>query len=77
MNGTRQRDWSVFPVWITDAPTMEYAKVRALDGALGIGRRVQVQRGQREWLSGRVVEHPEGLDGHGGGTVWITIDAKM
>jgi hypothetical protein len=29
MNGTRQRDWSVFPVWITDAPTMEYAKVGA------------------------------------------------
>ena len=63
------RDWSVYPVLIDDE-TFTYAKVRALEGALGVGRRVQFQREREEWCSGRVVEMP---DGHtrGGGTVCI------
>lgn len=69
------RGWSVFPVWITGAPAMEYAKVQALEGTLGLGRRVLVQRDKTSvWLPGTVVEKPAHLDGHGGGTVWIMLD---
>ena len=51
------RDFSVYPVWITGAPRFEYAKVRADEGALGLGRRVSVQRtGETIWQRARVVE---------------------
>lgn len=71
--GSSIRGWSVFPVWITGEPAMEYAKVEAVDGTLAIGSRVRVQRCSLPWESGRVVEQPDGKDGHGGGTVWITL----
>jgi hypothetical protein len=38
------RDFSVCPVWITGSATHEYAKVRADEGAIGVGQRVSVQR---------------------------------
>jgi hypothetical protein len=38
------RESSVYAVWITGEPTHEYAKVRADEGAIGLGRRISVQR---------------------------------
>jgi len=68
------RDWSVYPVWLTGAPRFEYAKVRADEGALGVGRRVSVQRnGETAWRVGRVVEPRTDVSGVGGGTVWIEL----
>lgn len=62
------RDFSVFPVHVVGEAKPEYAKVRALDGALGVGRRVDVQRkGHTRWQRGRVVESQSA------GTVWIEL----
>ena len=51
------RDFSVYPVWITGAPCLEYLKVRADEGALGIGCQASVQlTGEKTWRRARVVE---------------------
>jgi len=66
------RQWSVYAVWITGEPTHEYAKVRADEGAIGLGRRVSVQRMKESvWRAARVVESPanNGL----GSLVWLTL----
>ena len=56
---TGVRDFSVYPVWIVGAPRLEYLKVRADEGTLGIGRRVSVQRtGETTWRRALVVETP-------------------
>lgn len=63
------RDFSVFPVHFVGKPKAEYAKVRALEGALGVGHRVDVQRpGEKNWHRGRVVESQSA------GTVWIELE---
>jgi hypothetical protein len=38
------RDFSVYPAWMTGFATHAYAKVRADEGAIGVGQRVSVQR---------------------------------
>ena len=68
------RDWSVYPVWLLGAQSGEYAKVRAVEGAIGVGRRVNIQReGSTAWLPAQVAEQPAGLDGHGF-RVWVRLD---
>jgi len=68
----RDRNWSVFAVWITGEPKHEYAKVRADEGVIGLGRGVSVQRTKETvWRSARVVEAP---DSNGlGSLVWLTL----
>ena len=68
------REWSVYPVWIVSEPRLEYAKVRAVDGAIGVGARVEVQRaGRGEWQPATVVEKPDGMDAHGH-AVWLRLE---
>jgi hypothetical protein len=44
----------------------EYAKVRAGDGAMSVGRRMSIQRqGDMTWRPARVTERPDARDGHG------------
>lgn len=65
------RDFSVFPVQLVGEPKATYAKVRALDGTLGIGKRVEVQRpGEKTWQQGRVVESQSA------GTIWIVVEPQ-
>lgn len=68
------REFSVYPVWILSEPVGEYAKVRADEGVLGVGRRVSILRdGESEWRPGRVVDAPGDRDGHGH-RVWLELD---
>ena len=56
------RDWSVYAVWITGEPKHEYAKVRADEGVIGLGRGVSIQRTGMEskgWQAARVGEAPD------------------
>lgn len=58
------RDFSVYPVWITGAPRFEYAKVRAAEGALGLGRPAFVLRaGETIWRHAHVVQPAGGFPG--------------
>ena len=69
-----ERNWSVYAVWITGQPKHEYAKVRADEGVIGLGRGVSIQRtgmDSRGWQAARVVEAP---DSNGlGSLVWLTL----
>ena len=67
-----ERNWSVYAVWITGEPKHEYAKVRADEGVIGIGRGVSVQRTKETaWRAARVVEAPD--NNVLGSLVWMTF----
>jgi len=69
------RDFSVYPVWITGASKHEYAKVHADEGAIGVGRRVSIQRqGETTWRRATVTGRPDGRDGHGF-MVWLDVSS--
>jgi hypothetical protein len=69
------REFNEYRVWIVGEPASEYAKVRPEEGALGVGRRVAVQReGQRDWLPGTLVAAPPGVV-TSGFVLWVQLDA--
>lgn len=69
----RGRDWSIYIVHIDGGPS-QYAKVRAPDGAIGVGRPVTIQReGETRWHAGVVVEPPADHPPEGGGPVWVQL----
>jgi hypothetical protein len=71
------RDYNEYRIWIIGEPTPEYAKVRAEEGALAVGRRVAVEReGQRGWLPGTVVAAPPGVV-VSGFVLWVQLDATV
>jgi len=49
------RDFSVYPVRLRGSDGTQYLRVRADEGAIGVGRRVSVWL-QNEWQRARVVE---------------------
>jgi hypothetical protein len=61
------RDWSVYPVRLRGSDGTQYLRVRADEGAIGMGRRVSVWQGN-EWRLARVVE--AWADGQGS-TLWL------
>ncbi len=67
-----ERHWSVYAVWITGQLKHEYAKVRADEGVIGIGRRVSVQRRKETiWRAAYVVEAPD--NNVLGSLVWLML----
>lgn len=67
------RDFSVYSVWIIGAKTATYAKIKPLERAIAVGRKVMFQRqGHDTWQHGWIAEPPEERKGLGGGTIWIT-----
>ena len=61
-------------MWIEGEPRMEYAKVRAEEGALSAGRRASVQReGQQQWLAATIITAPEGIVSSGF-VLWLRLD---
>jgi hypothetical protein len=70
-----ERDWSVYAVWITGEPRHEYAKVRADEGVIGLGRGVSVQRTKESvWRAACVVEAPD--NNALGSLVWLTLNPR-
>ena len=68
------RHFSEYPVWIEGEPRMEYAKVRAEEGALSVGRRASVQReGQQQWLDATIITAPAGIVSSGF-VLWLRLD---
>ena len=52
---TATRDFSLYPVRLRGSDGTQYLRVRADEGAIGVGRRVSVWL-QNEWQRTRVVE---------------------
>ena len=51
-----------------------YAKVRAEDGALSVGRRALVQReGQQQWIAATIITAPAGFVSSGF-VLWLRLD---
>lgn len=69
---TPPRDWSVYPIGLIDPDgsyACTYAKVRADEGALGVGRRASVWM-HRHWVRTVVTTAPTDAIG-GGATLWL------
>jgi hypothetical protein len=61
-------------VWIEGEPRMEYAKVRAEEGALSAGRRASVLReGHEQWLDATIIPAPAGIVSSGF-VLWLRLD---
>ena len=68
------RSFPEYPVWIEGEPRMEYAKVRAEEGALSVGRRALVQReGQQQWIAATIITAPAGFVSSGF-VLWLRLD---
>ena len=48
-------DWSVYPMRLRDADKVQYLRIRADEGVIGVGRSVSVWQGN-QWRQARVVE---------------------
>ena len=61
-------------MWIEGEPRMEYAKVRAEEGALSVGRRASVLReGQQQWLDATIITAPGGIV-TSGFVLWLRLN---
>lgn len=70
----KTRDFSVHPVVLRGHPSVNYLRVRADEGVIGVGRLVSVRLkdGGGIWRRARVVE-PWELATSGGGVVWLEL----
>lgn len=65
------RDWSVHPVRLRNVERLQYLRVRADEGAIGLGRRVSVWL-ENTWRAATVTDAWD-ANGAGGGTVWLHL----